>query len=316
MSWIGDFESIYNSEEYLKKASAVITTRDFEGDEDLRILVIGASGMLGHKLYQAALEDGHETFGTIRQPIESFARFSLFRKDQVYDRFDVRQDSDIQRVFDHATPDVVVNCAGVVKSLAKDEIETISINSLSPHRLARVCSLQGARLFQISTDCVFSGRSGGYSEENAPDPVDLYGRSKLLGEVTYENHLTIRTSIIGRELGTKRNLIEWFLSQIGQVEGYANSFFSGLTTRALSRIILRLADEKVNGLIHVAGERISKYDLLNLVKRFYGLDSIVLVRSTREKIDRSLLAPKMLSLGIEVPPMEEMIREMVSEDDS
>jgi dTDP-4-dehydrorhamnose reductase len=271
--------------------------------------------MLGHKLYQIATEQGYETFGAMRQPLLSFSRFGIFNSNQIYDCVDVRQDSDIKRVAIRTRPDIIVNCAGLVKPRATDELETISINALFPHKLARLCSLTGCKLLQISTDCVFSGAQGHYTEESVPDPIDLYGRTKLLGEVRYDNHVTIRTSMIGRELGTKRNLIEWFLTQRGEVRGFTHAVFSGLTTSALSRVILKLASTDVTDLIHVASEPISKYDLLRIVKNAFHLDEITIVPSDEEKTDRSLLAPRLSALGIQVPSMNTMVEEMASENE-
>jgi dTDP-4-dehydrorhamnose reductase len=270
--------------------------------------------MLGHKLYQVAKEDRYDVYGSMRENLQTFAGTQLFDEDRILDEVDVRLEKNVQKALDEVEPDVVVNCAGIVKPLAKDVVETIAVNSLYPHTLSRECSRLGAKLIQISTDCVFSGSKGLYSEESTPDPVDLYGRTKLLGEVTYENHLTVRTSMIGRELGTERNLIEWFLNQSGEVPGFTRSIFSGLTTSALSRIILELAIRDTKSLVHVATEPISKHDLLQLVKNTFGLGKITVVPVPGEAVDRSLLAMKLKSLGIHVPSMREMVRELASEN--
>jgi len=271
--------------------------------------------MLGHKQYQVADEERNEVFGTMRQRFDDFARFGIFRRERIFDNVDVNADSDIQRVVSETKPDIVINCAGLIKPLAKDILETIEVNSVFPHKLARICSRVSAKLVQISTDCVFSGAKGQYSEESTPDPVDLYGRTKLLGEVTYNDHLTIRTSMIGRELCTKRNLVEWFLSQSGEVQGYTQAIFSGLTTRPLSRVILELARRNVNGLVHVASEPTSKYDLLCLLKELLDLKDISIAPYEEVRVDRSLAAPKLKALGIKVPSMRIMIQEMVAENE-
>jgi dTDP-4-dehydrorhamnose reductase len=282
--------------------------------EAVKLLIFGASGMLGHKLYQVAEECRFEVFACIRQPLDAFAKFNVFNRERTYDNVDIRVDSDIQRVLVKTQPDVVVNCAGLVKPRSNDESETILVNSLFPHRLAQICALSRARMIQISTDCVFSGSRGQYSESSIPDPVDLYGRTKLLGEVTHGGNLTVRTSMMGRELGARRNLIEWFLSQTGEVRGFTGAIFSGLTTRALSRIILKLASNDASGLIHVGADAISKYDLLRLVKRSFGLENISVVPSADEKIDRSLACPRLGEMGITAPSMQEMVDEMARED--
>jgi len=283
--------------------------------ETVKVLIFGASGMLGHKLYQVATEERHDVSACMRQPLDVFSKFNIFDRHQTYDNVDIRIQSDFQKVIAKTRPDVVVNCAGLVKPRATDEVETIQVNSLFPHRLAQSCGLSGTRLVQISTDCVFSGTRGQYSESSVPDPVDLYGLTKLLGEVSYGSNLIIRTSMIGRELGTRRNLIEWLLSQTGEVRGFTNAIFSGLTTRALSRVVLKLASIGASGLVHVGTEPTSKYDLLRLVKRSFRLGNISIVPCADEKTDRSLACPRVNAMGIAVPSMQMMVDEMAKENE-
>jgi len=280
----------------------------------MRILVMGASGMLGHKVYQTLAATDHQVFGALRRPVGEFDEYDIFELSSVIEGVDVRIPETIEQAFLEARPEVVINCVGLIKSLAKDPTLAIELNSLLPQRLAKYCDLTGARLVQISTDCVFSGRDGRYTEESVPDPEDLYGRTKLLGEVVSPTHLTIRTSIIGRELGTKRNLVEWILSQRGEANGFANAWFSGLTTRALSRVLVSLVERGgVNGLLHVAGERVNKYNLLGMVVRHFGLD-LKVNRYEDFHSDRSLAAGPFGALGIVVPRMDDMMAEMAAED--
>jgi dTDP-4-dehydrorhamnose reductase len=215
-------------------------------------------------------------------------------------------------------PDVVVNCIGIVKQLeeAKHPIASLRINALFPHRLSGLCGAAGSRLIHLSTDCVFSGRTGNYRETDAPDPEDLYGRTKLLGEVTAANALTIRTSIIGRELQTSHGLIEWLLSNRGKrVRGYANAIFSGLTTHALARIIGDLIAQQgaASGLYHVSSQPISKYDLLvrlnEVLKARTEIDSVA-----EPRIDRSLDSARFWeSTGLARPQWSTMLREMAAD---
>lgn len=270
--------------------------------------------MLGHKLYQLALHYGHEVFGSMRQDCQEFARLNLFDENKIFGKVDVRSDLAVRAVIAESKPDVVVNCAGLVKPRVRSELEAIEINSLFPHKLAQLCSQVGSRLIQVSTDCVFSGASGNYYEESIPDPVDLYGLTKLLGEVKYANHLTIRTSIIGRELGTKRNLLEWFLRQRGQVRGFTRAIFSGLSTREFSKIILQLAKTNATGLLHVGTQPISKFNLLQLVKTEFRLSQLSVIPYDGETTDRSLAVRKMTAMGVRVPPMQVMIHDMASEN--
>jgi len=194
-------------------------------------------------------------------------------------------------VFSKVQPDVVINAVGLVKQLAAgcDPLRTLPINTLFPHRLARLCSLVGARLVHISTDCVFSGVKGMYTEADTPDASDLYGRSKLLGEVDYPHAVTLRTSMIGHELSGARSLVGWFLSQGAQVKGYRRAIFSGLPTVEIARVIRDyvLPHPELQGVYHLSADPISKYDLLKMVARVYG-KSIEIVPDDTLVIDRSL----------------------------
>ena len=281
----------------------------------MRVLVIGASGMLGHKVYQTFDALGHQVHGTIRRSLGEFEHYGVLDADRVVQGVDVRMPETVESAFVKTQPEVVINCMGLIKPLAKDPELAVELNSLFPHKLARYCDLVGARLVQVSTDCVFSGRNGNYTEHSIPDPEDLYGRSKLLGEVLYAPHLTIRTSIIGRELGTKYNLVEWILSQHGELNGFANAWFTGLTTRALSRVIASLVElEGVHGLLNVGGERVNKYELLKQVLRHFGMN-LTVQRYEDFHSDRSLVGYSLRDLGIPVPSMEDMVAEMASEND-
>jgi dTDP-4-dehydrorhamnose reductase len=211
-------------------------------------------------------------------------------------------------------PDVVVNCIGVVKQLAsaKDPLVAIPVNSVLPHRVARFCDLLGARLIHVSTDCVFSGRRGNYRESDAPDAEDLYGRTKLLGEVDYPNAVTLRTSIIGRELSTRNGLVEWFLSEKGAVKGFSKAIFSGLTTDELTRVILEFVLDRpaLRGTYHVSAEPIDKYRLLNIVKEAYGATTEI-VLDEEVTIDRSLDSSRFRdATGYRPPAWSEMIESM------
>jgi len=216
---------------------------------------------------------------------------------------------------DKINPEVIINCIGIVKQLpaAQDPLQSISINALFPHQLAQICRKKNIRLIHMSTDCVFSGHKGNYSETDTSDAEDLYGKTKYLGEVNYPGCLTIRTSIIGRELETKHGLIEWFLSQEGKtVSGYRNAIFSGLTTNALSKIIAEiLADHPhLSGVYQIASEPISKYDLLNLVIKTYNMK--IRIDPDETIINNRSLNPEKFKkeTNIKIPSWEYMIEEM------
>jgi dTDP-4-dehydrorhamnose reductase len=204
---------------------------------------------------------------------------------------DAENSADLRRVFDEAQPDVVMNCVGVVKQLAaaEDALVSIPINSLLPHRLARLCAETGSRLIHFSTDCVFSGKKGNYPENDIPDAMDLYGRSKLLGEVDYPHAITLRTSLIGQELNGARSLVNWFLAQDGSVRGFTKAIFSGMPTVEIARVIEEyvLPHPELHGVYHLSVDPISKHDLLSMVRDVYG-KQVEIIRDDLLVIDRSL----------------------------
>ena len=243
-----------------------------------RVVVLGVTGMLGHVLLRELHRGGeYEVFGSARDSaVLRRAGFPAESLDRVTTGIDVSDHVRVRRLLERLTPMAVVNCVGVIKQRPEvtDAVRTIELNALFPHWLARECSAVGARLIQVSTDCVFSGRTGGYTEADQPDPPDLYGRSKLLGEVTGAGHLTLRTSIIGHELSGHRSLIDWFLSQSGTVRGYTGAIYTGVTTWEFARLLrtVILPDPELTGLFQVASSPISKYDLLRQVGRQYDWD--------------------------------------------
>jgi dTDP-4-dehydrorhamnose reductase len=268
--------------------------------------------MLGHKVLQA-FSQRFETYGTVRSQAE-LIRTVAPEAAGVVDGVTADDFETIERTVASIGPDTVVNCIGIVKQLdaAKDAITSIDVNSLFPHRLARLCRQSGTRLIHISTDCVFSGRAGSYSEVDIPDPVDLYGRSKLLGEVA-EPALTIRTSIVGRELRGAHGLVEWFLGQKGQtVRGYRRAVFSGWSTHALAAALVEVGERHpdLSGLWHVAAAPIAKFDLLQLLRDAFALD--VEVKPDDDfACDRSLDGSRFRTeTGIVAPSWKAMVQEL------
>jgi dTDP-4-dehydrorhamnose reductase len=255
-----------------------------------RVLVLGASGMLGHavfRLYSESDPDG--TWGTVRSRPIRIADGQ--QAGHLISGIDVEYADALTRVFAEVRPTHVVNCVGVVKQLAAadDPLTAVPLNTLLPHRIARLCELEGARLIHISTDCVFAGTKGMYTEGDTPDARDLYGLSKLLGEVDYPHAVTLRTSIIGHELSGAHGLVEWFLAQKSSVKGYTRAVFSGLPTVELARVIRDhvLPHQELRGVYHLSAEPINKYELLTLVAQTYGVQTSI---ETDDKvvIDRSL----------------------------
>jgi len=279
----------------------------------VKVLVLGATGMLGHKILQEFSKSFNVT-GTTRKKIKDTKNFHQ-ECGQIINNVCAENFLTVEKAIEKSDPDVVVNAIGIVKQLpeANDPVISITLNSLFPNLLANYCKNRDTRLIHYSTDCVFSGKRGSYTEEDFPDAGDLYGRSKLLGEVTGKNCLTFRTSIIGRELASNHGLIEWFLSQEGTtVRGYKNAIFSGLTTNAHAGVLkeILLNYPHLEGLYHLSGDPISKYDLLNLVKIKYNLD-ILIEPDYVEVSDRSLNSSKFRSATkVIIPSWPEMIDEM------
>jgi dTDP-4-dehydrorhamnose reductase len=286
----------------------------------MRVLILGGSGMLGHKLFQE-LSERFETYATFREPRGAWRTFPSYGKAverRLLSGVDALQFDSVVRAFGQARPEVVINCIGIVKQLpeANDPVPCLTINALLPHRLADLCRTAGTRLIHISTDCVFNGRKGGYTEDDPPDAEDLYGRSKLLGELDRPDSLTLRTSIIGRDFQHDHGLLEWFLAQRGGVvKGYRGVIYSGLTTRALARLIAALIEwhPRLAGLYQAASSPISKHDLLATIRD--TLDLAVTIEPVAEpRSDRSMKAERLAAAtGYRAPSWREMIADLAAD---
>lgn len=271
--------------------------------------------MLGSAMMRVFADSpGYRVFGSARSQGQAFQNLPKPVRALVVNGIAVDDHDALIRLFDTVAPDVVVNCVGLVKQLseAEDPLSAIPINSLLPHRLARLCKLVGARLVHISTDCVFTGMRGMYLESDLPDASDLYGRSKQLGEVSAPNTVTLRTSIIGHELASAHGLINWFLSSKGVVRGFTRAVFSGLPTVELARVVrdfvLPAAD--MTGIYHLSSQPIDKHQLLSLVAAAYG-HSVELVPDDSLVIDRSLDSTRFRQHTGYVPPVwPELVRRM------
>jgi dTDP-4-dehydrorhamnose reductase len=281
----------------------------------VRILVLGASGMLGHTAYRLFAGDPRfQVFGSIRSET---ARRHLPEHSNatLVSEVDVDSVDSLLRAFAVSRPDVVINCVGIVKQLksASDPLVAIPMNSILPHRLARIAAACGARLVHVSTDCVFTGGKGNYAENDMPDALDLYGRSKLMGEVDYPNAITLRTSIIGPEMvGAGTGLIGWFLNASGKVKGFRRAVFSGFPTVALARIIRDqvLPHPDMHGVYHVSAEPIDKFTLLQLVQRAWD-KNIDIAPDDTLVIDRSLNSDRFrAAVGFTPSAWPELIQEM------
>ena len=273
--------------------------------------------MLGHKLGQL-FKARFETWITLRGSFRPFEEYGLFDRERVIEGVDAFDFDTVIRAFAAVRPEVVINAIGVIKQLpsAKDPFVALTINSLFPHRLATLCRASGARLISIGTDCVFSGRRGMYTETDIADAEDVYGRTKYLGEASGEGCLTLRTSIIGRELGTAHSLIEWFLSNRGgKVKGFSKVIYSGFPTIVMAGIIADVIERQPDlaGLYHVSSQPINKYDLLRLVRDAYRIE-VDIERDENFQIDRSLDSQRFRSATNFTPATwPEMVQQMADD---
>jgi len=280
----------------------------------MKILVLGAHGMLGSATLRVLSERRDwEVYGSVRS---EHAKQFFFAEiaERLLVNVDVTNYDALVDAFARIQPEVVINCVGATKQKigGHDPLTAIPLNALLPHRLARLCAALNARLVHVSTDCVFSGKQGNYTEEDLPDAEDMYGRSKALGEVDYPNAITLRTSMIGHELQSSYSLLNWFLTQQGSCKGFRRAIFSGLPTVELARLIRDVVISKpsLHGLYHVAGPAIAKYDLLKLVAKVYG-KAIEIVPENEFVIDRSLNADRFhAATGYQSPEWPELIELM------
>jgi dTDP-4-dehydrorhamnose reductase len=289
-------------------------------EPNMEILVLGGMGMLGHKMFQRLRQRFPGTYSTIRGSgiNEAERKFCDLQNGRVVECFDATDFASLERFLLPKRPRVIVNCIGIIKqrATAKDAVASITVNSLLPHKLAELCRQWGGRLIHFSTDCVFSGSRGGYREEDFADAEDLYGRTKFLGEVTAGNTLTLRTSIIGRELAHFTSLLEWFLSQNhGKVKGYKKAFYSGVTTNWLAEVVGNLIQthSDLSGLYQITGPMISKFDLLCMLREAYDLD-IEILPDDEFWCDRSMVGEKFVcATGYVCPPWRELAAQLAED---
>jgi dTDP-4-dehydrorhamnose reductase len=269
--------------------------------------------MLGHQLL-TYLAPRHEVRVTLRQDLSTYAGYGIFSSENAYAGIDVRSLDRLLEVMSDFHPEAVINAVGIVKQrpTAKESIPSLEINALLPHRLSVLCKGVGARLVHLSTDCIFSGKKGNYQESDPSDAEDLYGKSKFLGEVHDEHCLTLRTSIIGKELARKKSLLEWFLAQTGTVKGFTKAIYTGFTTLEMSRIIenMLVNHPEASGVYQVSSDPINKYELLRLFREKLGI-KIEIVPDDNFCCDRSLDSTRFRKQFAYTPPTwESMIEEL------
>lgn len=279
----------------------------------MHILVLGASGMLGNAVTRFFQSLDYKVTAILRSKKEVPEDF-LNGGAMFYFDSQILEPTQLSSWMESLKPDIVINCIGIIKQSysANDVLSVVPVNTLFPHFLANLCTRFRSRLIHFSTDCVFSGIHGEYTETSFPDACDLYGRSKLLGEVDYPNAITLRTSIIGHELRSKLSLVDWFLSQQDQVDGYKKVIFSGIPTIEIAKIIQDyvIPNKGLRGLYHVSVDPISKYDLLCKISREYG-KNIDIIPTESIVINRSLDSSKFrLVTGFKPKSWDQMLHEM------
>ena len=280
----------------------------------MKVLVFGASGMIGSAMFRVlSAKKEWQVWGTLRSD-EAKRFFPEDQRDKLVAGVDVEKQDVLVRMFARVQPDLVVNCIGLTKhhKEAEDPQLALPLNALLPHWLSDQCAAARARLIHVSTDCVFSGSRGNYSEIDTPDASDIYGRTKQLGEVDYPHAVTLRTSTIGHELQSAYGLLNWFLAQKGNCKGFARAKFSGLTNIEFACIVRDyvITNPNLRGVYNVGGESINKYDLLCMIADIYGNTNIVM-RDEEFVIDRSLDSSRFnAATGYLAPKWCEMIENM------
>tara|TARA_B100001769_G_C21991093_1_gene532680 strand:- start:53 stop:907 length:855 start_codon:yes stop_codon:yes gene_type:complete len=277
----------------------------------MKIYIVGISGMLGSKLFNEFIKLKRLI---VRGSSRSLPKIFNDDRRNIDLNCDVYNLDLIYKNLKKFNPDIIINCIGVVKQKIKKNInekEIFYINSIFPHELHKISKSLKSKLIHFSTDCVFDGKRGNYSEKNTPNAKDLYGLSKIIGEVDANNAITLRTSIIGDELNSKKGLFEWFMSQKKNCQGYSNCYFSGFPTLEIFNIILKIIKrKKLSGVYHLSSYKISKYDLLKLIAKIYQ-KKIKIYKNTNIKIDRSLNSNRFKDLiKYKSPSWEKLILEM------
>jgi len=283
----------------------------------MKVLIVGGNGMIGHAFLQS-WQSRHNVKVTLRKNLKEYQPYGLYSADNSFSNVDIFNIDLLENLIQEFKPDCVVNCVGLTKQLINenDTLSPLLINSAFPHQLLSVCRKSAVRLIHLSTDCVYSGEKGLYSEKDVPDAEDIYGRTKILGEISQDNSVTIRKSTIGQELDSSHGLIEWLLNQKGSIRGYTKAIYSGFPSSILAGIVenVMLDHKDLKGIWHISSSPISKYDLLEkLVDRLDNF-KIDIMPDDKIKIDRSLDSSKFLKkTGYEPPSWDFMIDNLAKE---
>lgn len=284
----------------------------------MRIFILGAGGMIGHKMYQELSKHYPETYACFRKSFEHYKSFGIFDPKRVVDNIDVLPFEKLEKALNEIKPDVILSCVGI--TLRKVEIQDINycleVNSLLPQRLKCWAAQNNAKLIHFSTDCVFDGAEGSYVEDSYPSATDIYGRTKYLGEVCGPHCLTLRGSMIGRELYGKTELLEWALSQRGNsVKGYSKALYSGVTTTVMAQLVLSILGRTgfLSGLYQVSSKPISKYELLQKINAAFSLD-MQIQEDCSYVSKKDLISSKIQrEIGFICPSWDEMVNQLASD---
>jgi dTDP-4-dehydrorhamnose reductase len=268
-----------------------------------KIMILGSGGMLGHMVYYYlnSLEKYTIVDASFPQKLHEGSKL-----------LDVTNSAELEKYITKEKPDVIVNCIGIlIKGSQIDPSNAVYLNSYFPHQVAKILRKTGGKLIHISTDCVFSGAKGSYTENDFRDADDTYGRSKALGEVINGTDITLRTSIIGPELKEQgEGLFHWFMQQNEKINGYSNVFWGGVTTLELAKVINNVIGLNISGLIHVTnGQAISKFDLLKLFNKYFRKEKLV-INSIDDKFSNKSLISIRKDINLNVHSYEKMIEEL------
>jgi dTDP-4-dehydrorhamnose reductase len=287
----------------------------------MRILILGGNGMIGHKVYQVLKEDYQDTWVSLRQPIEKSKSKELFDAEKVVSGLELSDFTKLTETLDLLNPDIIINAAGItirrgVNSLVS---KSIILNSALPHFIEEWANLrEGKRVIHFSTDCVFSGSRGSYTEKSFTDAIDVYGKTKALGELSGPKSLTLRGSMIGREIENKTELLEWFLKNNSkEVKGFSNVIYSGITTLHMAFFVKQIISEfpDLSGLYNVASVPISKYDLLRLFNKYFKNNSTI-VNDSEYHSRKDLIADKFYkATNFNIPSWEDLVVDLKEDSD-
>lgn len=283
----------------------------------MRVIILGVSGLIGHKLLQE-LSTGYEVFGILHKSKNQYGNCSLFSGSNIIENINITEFNLLKGVLFAVNPDVILNCVGITKRKIdiNNPLEVITTNSVFPHQLANWARINQKRVIHFSTDCVFDGKIGNYTEKSLTTAEDIYGRTKALGEINYSHTLTIRSSFIGQELFDKTELLDWFLAQNGkQIKGFKNTFYSGVSTIFMAHVVKNIISNfpNLSGLYQLAPDKpISKYELLCIAKGAFGVNVDIIPDDQHIHLPTLDASKLKQEINLTVPSWKEMMSELAA----